>query len=224
MSALPFLDRYRTSFEATWNDDTPIEQVRFIVLDSETTGLNPQVDRLISIGAVAVCANEILLDDSFDVLLKVQENTSAVTVHGITRDEARGGLDEGEALVRFLDYVRDGVIVGHHIGHDISTLDVGYERGWGFRTLNRSLDTMDLTLHLERDGAFAGRPAIRSFTLDALCDLFEVIPHDRHTAGGDAFITAQVFLRLLKLAARHGRTTLGQIAEPFETTESPGSS
>ena len=60
---------------------------------------------------------------------------------------------------------------------------------------------MDLTLHLERDGAFAGRPPIRRFTLDALCDMFGVIPHDRHTASGDAFITAQVFLRLLKLAA-----------------------
>ena len=74
---------------------------------------------------------------------------------------------------------------------------------------------MDLTLHLERDGAFAGRPPIRSFTLDALCDLFGVIPHDRHTASGDAFITAQVFLRLLRLAVRHGRTTLGQIAQRF---------
>ncbi len=43
--------------------------------------------------------------------------------------------------------------------------------------------------------------------------LFGVIPHDRHTAAGDAFITAQVFLRLLRLAARHGRTTLGRVAE-----------
>ena len=223
MSSAALQARYKACFEATWSDGTPIDQVRFVVLDSETTGLNPQVDRLISIGAVSVCANEILLDDSFDVLLKVHENTSAVTVHGITRDEARGGLEEREGLARFLDYLRDGVIVGHHIGHDISTLDVGYERGWGFRTFNRSLDTMDLTLHLERDGAFAGRPPIRSFTLDALCDLFGVIPHDRHTAGGDAFITAQVFLRLLKLAARHGRTTLGRIAEPFQVAQSDGS-
>ena len=77
----------------------------------------------------------------------------------------------------------------------------------GLSHLNRSLDTMDLTLHLERDGAFAGRPPIRRFTLDALCDMFGVIPHDRHTAGGDAFITAQVFLRLLHAARKVGRTS-----------------
>ncbi len=80
---------------------------------------------------------------------------------------------------------------------------------------------MDLTLHLERDGAFAGRPPIRHFTLDALCDMFGVIPHDRHTASGDAFITAQVFLRLVRLAARFGRGTLARISEPFEVEIAP---
>ena len=45
--------------------------------------------------------------------------------------------------------------------------------------------------------------------------MFDVIPHDRHTASGDAFITAQVLLRLLKLASRCGRTTLGRIGEEF---------
>lgn len=221
MTGASFIDRYHRSFDTTWTGDTPIDQVRFVVLDSETTGLNPRTDRIITIGAVAVCAHEILLEDSFDALLKVSENTSAVTVHGITRDETRGGLDEEDALVRFLDYLRDGVIVGHHIGHDIGTLDAGYERGWGFRTVNRSLDTMDLTLHLERDGAFADRPPIRHFTLDELCDMFNVIPHDRHTASGDAFLTAHVFLRLLRLAARHGRTTLARLSEPFVDETEP---
>jgi DNA polymerase-3 subunit epsilon len=93
--------------------------------------------------------------------------------------------------------------------------DAAMERLWGARFLNRSLDTMDLTLHLEQDGAFAGRPPIRHFTLDALCEMFGVIPHDRHTATGDAFITAQVFLRLLKRAAHHGRTTLADISRDF---------
>ena len=57
---------------------------------------------------------------------------------------------------------------------------------------------------------------IRRFTLDALCTMFGVIPHDRHTATGDAFITALVFQRLLPLAARCGRGTLAGITEPFE--------
>jgi DNA polymerase-3 subunit epsilon len=210
-----FITRYQRIFEDSWTDEASIEHVRFVVLDSETTGLDPRTDRIITIGAVTVQAGEIVIEDSFSALLKVSRNTSAVTVHGVTQRESRGGVDEPDALAQFLDYLRDGVIVGHHIGHDITALDAGYERHWGMHLLNRSLDTMDLTLYLEQDGAFTGRPPIRQFTLDALCEMFGVFPHDRHTASGDAFITAQVFLRLLRLAVRHGRTTLGAIAQEF---------
>jgi len=196
--------------------ETPVEQVRFVVLDSETTGLNPQKDRIITIGAVAVVNDEILIEDSYEALLKVEHNSSAVTVHGVTREESRAGMDEPAALQEFLKYLGDGVIVGHHIGHDVETFNAGYQRHFGFRMPNASLDTMTLTLLLERDGAFAGRPAIQDFSLDALCVLFNIVPHDRHTAPGDAFMTALVFQRLLRLAAKHRRNTLARLLEPFE--------
>jgi len=210
-------DRYFARFENSWTDDTPVSAVRFVVLDSETTGLDPRRDRIITIGAVAVEDGEIRLDDSFEALLKMDYNHASVTVHGITRDEASEGMDEPEALELFLDYLQDGVIVGHHIGHDIQTLNAGYERHWGMQLKNRSLDTMDLTLHLNDDGAFADRPMARGFTLDALCDMFGIPPHDRHTAGGDAFITAQVFLRLLRGARKVGRSSMGSISVPYPT-------
>jgi len=200
----------------SWPPETPIEQVRFVVLDSETTGLNPRKDRIVTMGAIAVLNHEILIEDSFEALLKVEYNSSAVTVHGVTRDESLAGLDEPEALNQFLRYLGDGIIVGHHIGHDVDTFNAGYERHFGFQMENASLDTMELALHLERDGAFAGRDAIQDFSLDALCAIFNIIPHDRHTAAGDAFITALVFQRLLRLAAKHQRTTLARLLEPFE--------
>jgi DNA polymerase-3 subunit epsilon len=211
-----FVGRYRKCFEATWPEDAPIDDVRFVVLDCETTGLNPHADRIITIGAVGVSHGEILIQDSFDALLKMAENSASVTVHGVTRDESRDGLEEPAALEMFLDYLRDGVIAGHHIGHDIAMLDSACERHWGFRLSNRCLDTMTLALHLQKDGAFAGRPPAQRFTLDALCEMFGVIPHGRHTASGDAFLTAEVFLRLRALAKKHGRDRLGVLCEPFE--------
>jgi len=80
-------DRYRSCFESTWTDETPIERLRFVVLDSETTGLDPHIDRMITIGAVAVRGDEIVLEDSFDALIAVAD-TGAVEIHGITPDEA----------------------------------------------------------------------------------------------------------------------------------------
>src|SRR5262245_3949620 len=109
-----FITRYRDCFQNTWGDETSIHEVRFVVLDSEMTGLNPQSDRIITIGAVAVRNGEILLEDSFERLLKVASNTDSVTVHGVTRDESRKGMEEPAALESFLDYLKDAVIVGHH--------------------------------------------------------------------------------------------------------------
>lgn len=215
MSAPAFVDDYLNRFRTTWPDEAPIDGVRFVVLDVETTGLNPATDSIVTMGAVGVLGGDIFLGDAFSALLKVERNTSAVTVHGVTRDRSRQGLDEPAALERFLDYLKDGVIVGHHIGHDVTAVNAACSRHWGLSLFNRSLDTMDVTLHLERHGAFSGRPPIRRFTLDALCEMFGIVPHDRHTAAGDAFITAQVFQRLTRLAVRFGRGTLGQLCESF---------
>lgn len=209
------VERYLAGFATTWTDETPVDQVRFVVLDTETTGLDPRRDRLITIGALAVKAGQILLPDSFEALLKVAYNNSSVTVHGVTRDEAREGMDEPDAIEAFIDYLGDGVIVGHHIGHDVTALSYALERHFDCTLKNRALDTMDLTLNLQNDGAFAGKATAQGFSLDALCELFGVAPHDRHTAGGDAFITAQIFLRLLRLAGKFGRDTLGPLCAPY---------
>jgi DNA polymerase-3 subunit epsilon len=124
-------------------------------------------------------------------------------------------MDEKEAIAEFLLYLRDGVIVGHHIGHDIQALNCACERHFGGELRNRSLDTMDLALHLNDAGAFAGKSMAQGFSLDGLCDMFGIAMHDRHTAGGDAFLTGQVFMRLLRAARSVGRTTLGELCVPY---------
>lgn len=214
LSLPSFVHEYMACFRESWNDQTPADELRFVVLDTETTGLDPRRDRIITIGAVVVEDHQIILADSFEVMLRLEYNSSSVTVHGITREEARDGLEEPEALEQFLHYLRDGVIVGHHILHDIETLNAACERHFGFQLQNRFLDTMDLTLHLQSDGALP-EDAIKGFSLDALCDYFCVPPRDRHTAGGDAFITALIFLRLLSLCRKYNRNTLGDLTEPF---------
>jgi DNA polymerase III subunit epsilon len=211
-----FIARYRARLQHTWTDESNIDDVRFVVLDSETTGFDPRNDHIITIGAVAVQHGEIILADSFESLLKIERNTSAVTVHGVTRDESERGVEEPVALERFLDYLKDGVIVGHHIGHDIAALNAAYERHWNFTLSNRWIDTLLLSVILQRDGVLAGQPRIGRLSLEALGDMFQVIPHDRHTAAGDAFITAQIFLRLLRLALKAGRKTLAPLGEAAE--------
>ena len=209
------LTHYRAAFAATWSDHDPVEAVRFVVLDTETTGLDPRRDSIVSIGAVGVSDSQIVLGDTFEAVVRVRYNNAATLVHGITRDEARAGVVEVDAVSAFLDYLGDGVIVGHHIGHDIAMLDAVCRRHFDRSLLNRHLDTGGLFLHLERDGVFADQAPLKELSLDALCERFGILPYDRHTAPGDAFLTAQILLRLMRLAARSGRGTLGALCEPY---------
>lgn len=171
---------------------------RFVVFDCETTGLDTAKDGILSIGAVAVCGGEIVLEDEFDVLVNEWRLTSAVLVHGITAREAAGGLPEERAVGAFLEYAGDAVLVGHHVGFDKAIVAAAARR-MGRDFTNSALDTMRIALALEERGAFEGR-GLHGFELDSLCALFGVEPHDRHTASGDAFLTAQVFVRLERIA------------------------
>lgn len=209
-------EAYRAELASTWSEQDPIEAVRFVVLDTETTGLDPRRDSIVSIGAVAISDCQIMLGDTFETMIRVRYNTAATVVHGITRDEARAGMTEEDAMRAFLDYLKDGVIVGHHIGHDLAVLDAACQRNFGFSLSNRHLDTGCLFLQLERDGAFANQETQTELSLDGLCDRFGILPHDRHTAPGDAFLTAQILLRLMRLAAKCRRETLGALCEPFD--------
>jgi DNA polymerase-3 subunit epsilon len=173
---------------------------RFVVFDQETTGLNPESDRIVSIGAVAVKDGEIVLEDIFEEVLRVSIATPAVLVHGILPEDSRQGRDMTEAVPDFLDYIGTDVLVGHHVGFDRAILRVAATRV-GRSVPNAALDTMRIALALEEVGVLKLEGG---FELDMLCQHFGIVPHDRHTAPGDAFLTAQVFVRLQRLCDRHG--------------------
>lgn len=222
-------DSFLRHFSPTWDENLGWENARFVVADTEMTGLDPRSDRLVSIGAIGCMGFQLHLDDVFESFMCISHNTSAVRLHGITRQlAAERGVPEPDALEAFLDYLRDGVIVGHHIRHDVDMLERACARHFGFDQLpNLVVDTMDLALRLEEMGClprdeYNDEP---DFSLDGLCGRFAIEPHDRHTATGDAFITGQVFLKLLKSAKRGGLLRLGQLTEPYaeslEADESP---
>jgi DNA polymerase-3 subunit epsilon len=198
---------------------------RFIVLDTEMTGLDCRVDRLVSIGAIACVGMELTLDDAFEAFIRISHNTSAVHIHGITRELAESeGLPEATVLERFLPYLRDGVIVGHHVDDDLTMLELACRRCFGLERIpNFRIDTMHLAFALEQAGLLERPPsdAEPNYSLDGLCQRFGIAPHDRHTAMGDAFLTGQLFLRLLRRAARGGQLTLERLmhAGPLEGIE-----
>ena len=110
-------------------DETTSTDTNFVVLDTETTGFDFEIDRIISIGAVTVREQEIIIASSFEVYIK-QERFNAATVefHGIIKNEKFETLTETRALEQFLDYIGNAVLVAHHANFDITMINQALKR------------------------------------------------------------------------------------------------
>lgn len=168
------------------------EDIRFVSLDTETTGFNFEKDRILCIGAVGIRNNKILVSDSFEVYVKQDVfNKETVKIHGIRRDGQEVKVSEEEAIIQFLDYLGDAVIVAHHTKFDMTMINKALRRAGGGTVRSKQLDTNFIHKKLAIDDRFK-----KTYSLDELCDIYNVKKHDRHTALGDALITAYLFLKL----------------------------
>ena len=186
-----FWENYQSHFKNKKEMD--LDHTRFVVFDTETTGLNPATDRILSIGAITVIGNTLHIDDSFEMFLKQDTfNADTVEIHGILKEGSITKFEEEEAVIRFLAYIKDAVLVAHHAAFDIAMINQSLMRLGLPKLKNRSLDTGILfkktTLHKTND---------KHYGLDELSDIFNIKKHDRHTASGDAYITGILFLKIL---------------------------
>lgn len=168
-----------------------IEATRFVVFDTETTGLDLINDRILSIGAVCIFNNSIDIADTFEKYLKQTEfKAETVEIHGILKAGTLKKLSEEEALEQFIKYIGNAVLVAHHTAFDIEMLNAALKRMNLPKLKNKSIDTGILykKLDAKKDN---------HFNLDILCTEFNIPKHDRHTASGDAYITALLFLKII---------------------------
>jgi DNA polymerase-3 subunit epsilon len=204
---------YLDSFHAAYPAKTPIEEVRFVVFDTETTGLDHKQDHILSIGALAVLGNQIDIADRLECYVQqsYQPKAETVAVHGILSKHPASGLAEWDAIKAFLAYIGPSVLVAHNAAFDISMVNHVLAKNIGKKLKNKYLDTSYLAKRL----AFNGAPHRKGeYTLDNMCRLYQIPASDRHTAAGDALITAILLLKLLARLKKRGIHTLGDLLRP----------
>ncbi|MEM6963193.1 MAG: 3'-5' exonuclease [Bacteroidota bacterium] len=202
-----FWQEYLDLFEEKPSKSTPIEQLEFVVFDSETSGLDTKTDKLLTIGAVKVRDNQINLAESFELRILQQDiyKTDAVPIHGIVPNTQKG-ISKSDAIQQFLKYLGNAILVGHNVSFDIQMINRGLLALGGGKLKNPYLDTAQLAIRVEHlHPTEILKPA--HFTLDALCDRYHIRMHDRHNAAGDALLTAFLFLKLMAKLRRRGVKT-----------------
>ncbi|MEM9329610.1 MAG: 3'-5' exonuclease [Bacteroidota bacterium] len=189
--------------------NTPLEEVTFCCLDCETTGLE-RSDAVISFGAVKVMNRRIEVGEAMDLRLGVAKGQKHSEIH---EELAHDCPDRMEAqLQSIVDYIGNAVIVGHHVSFDIGKINqmIGGQFK-GFSLKNKSVDTWHLMRRLDPVRFERNVGGTQTLSLDALCQEFSIDIENRHSALGDAYMTAQLFLKLLLRLKRRKVTKIGQL-------------
>ncbi|PLW75619.1 exonuclease domain-containing protein [Cohaesibacter celericrescens] len=184
-------------------EDTPLRELNFVVFDTETTGLDPSKDEMISIAGVRIVNGRIMSGEVFDHYINPGRTIppASTQVHHITNQMVADAPAATTVLPKFQSFVSDAVLVAHNAAFDMKFLSLKQDET-GVTFTNPVLDTVLLAAHLQGQSS--------SLTLDTLAEQFGIeIPVDvRHTALGDSIATAKLLLCLIDLLEASGITTL----------------
>ncbi|MCU4653048.1 exonuclease domain-containing protein [Roseibacterium sp. SDUM158016] len=188
-----------------------LRELNFVIFDTETTGLNPQVDEICQIAAVRVVNGKLVGAERFDMLVNPGRGIPAAStaVHHITDAMVADAPGVAEAIRRFHTFADGAVLVAHNAPFDMSFLR-RREREIGRRFDQPILDTVLCSAILFGQSA--------EHTLDALCTRLGVaIPEaDRHTAIGDAIGTGEAFRKMIPMLEAADLPNLGALIQAFD--------
>lgn len=196
--------------DGTWgltawgSEDVALEAMEYVVVDCETTGLDPNTQRVIEIGALRCRGPRVL--DRFTTLINPERSIPQAIrqLTGITPAMLYDAPLAPEAIAGFLDFAGGSLLIGHNVRFDYNFLGAEAQRHQGVRLLNPSLCTIRLASKL--------LPSLRQRNLGSLAAALEIPIHDRHRAMGDAEVTQRVFWRLAERARdQKGIATLGRL-------------
>jgi len=184
-----------------------LDELTFVVLDTETTGLHPEAgDRVLSIAGVRVRDGVIRRSEVFDALVNPGRPIPAGSIrfHGITDAMVAEAPLIDVVLPAFLRFAEGAVLVGHEVWFDLRCLEPDVVR-LGLPSLTGTRAVLDSLLLSQ--AVHASTP---DHDLDAVAARLGVRIQARHSALGDALATAEVFVRLLELLGKRQIRTLGQ--------------
>lgn len=187
---------------------TPLDELPLVVLDAETTGFDVHRDQLLSLAAMPVRRGRADAGGLRNWLVHRPEAdvNQATRIHTILPSDLRRGVPEASLLEQLCPMLTGAVLVGHHIGFDAAVLDRALRHRLACGLRNPAIDTAQLAMRALDPYRRTGYAAQRPPGLDEVCAHLGIPLWERHTADGDTFATAQLFLLLCaRLRRKLGR-------------------
>ena len=174
----------------------------FVVFDIETTGINPQHEKIIEIGAIKI--NNGIIIDSFSEFVNPEKPIpyKISNLTSITDDVVKDAPTIDIVLPKFIEFCEDAVLVAHNanfdtgfIKHNCKILNIKYNY--------THIDTMEVARYLH--------PNHSRYNLDAVCKMEKVVNEHHHRADADTDVTAKIFLNFISKLENEGIHTLAEL-------------
>jgi len=200
-----FLDNRKALKQLNINDAI------FTVLDTETTGLNVnEGHKIVSVGGIKIKSYQLLEDQILDELINPERDIpfASRNIHYISDDQVKDKPNIYQLEKKISNFIENTILVGHNVDFDIGFIKKNAAKTSLAVTVKKipSIDTILLAAGLY--------PSLESYELSFLCDHFRIKTFDqiRHSALGDAIITARLFLFLLDTAKnRNNAHSIGEL-------------
>lgn len=175
----------------------PYDGDEVVVFDTETTGLNPKKDEILSIGAVKIKDNKILISQTFEVYIKNLQLLSAqnVAVHKIRPCDLHDAKTNEVALREFLEFIGPRPLVGYYLEFDVAMVNKYLKPLLGITLPNKMIEVSELYFDETITLIPQGNIDLRFDTILSKCNIPNM---GAHNAVNDAIMTAMIYLKLTK--------------------------
>jgi DNA polymerase-3 subunit epsilon len=179
-----------------WTRSPPVDEGRWVVLDVETSGLDPRRDRLLAIAAIALRVDwparrlSVLPGDSFEVVLRqeVASTHDNILLHGIGAQRQRDGMEPSAALQAFVAYVGTSPLLAFHAAFDQTLIGRFAQAHLGRALANPWVDIEHLCA-VTHEG-------VRARSLDEWMAHFGITCAVRHQAAADTLAECELLQRV----------------------------
>ena len=182
-------------FDFLFEEPLPNE---YVCLDCETSGLNPKKDEILSIGAVHIKENKILMRKTFNIFIKPSKNINieSIKIHHIRPIDLENALDAKEAIYQLLDFIGSKPIIGYYIKFDVAIISRYTKEYIGVKLPNQTIEVSSMYYKIRKKTTDYEFIDLR---FDTILKNLNIPMLGKHDALNDAIMTSMIFLKLKEL-------------------------
>lgn len=195
------------------DENMAITHANYVVIDIKLSGLLEEKNSILSIGAIMMSGGRIELGETFYRLLNTDAESSVadLTAPGVAQASLLVEPNLAPVLSEFLSICGNDILLGHLVSTDLAFLKNEVKRLIGTEVKNPVIDTYQLyhwIMRREASGAFYTPTDVKLYEV---ASQLGVAVSSNHNSMDDAFITAQVFQRLMPMLIKTGVKTVGEL-------------